>query len=189
MSATYYRLVSDFENLPDQWFLRGPLSADGETIDPCEFTEGVPYTGPVPVRVPVRQLGKEAAFSLGALDLPVVSQTVREIIERVAPGAAEYFPVIIEGAKCNYAILNITRRVECLDEGRSEFTLWTEEDDSPELVGHYRMISMVCIDHSRAAGHHLFRLSRWTLDILVSDTLKSAIEDLPNLGVAFIAVT
>lgn len=153
-----------------------------------ELIDGVSFLRPPPVRVSVLSQGKEVEFALGPYDMPIASTPIAEIIRRVAPAAAQFFPVTIEGAKRAYEIVNVVCKLECLDETRSEFTMWTEEDDRPEMMGQYKMISTIRIDPARAAGYHLFRIARWPLALLVSDTLKSAIEDMPNLGVVFKSV-
>jgi hypothetical protein len=180
----YYRLLHD-ERLANQWFLSDPLADDGQELDAREFTDGVEYRGPAPKRIPIYQQGQEVGFSLSAFDMPVVSKTVGEIVRRVAPGAAEFFPVQIEDAVATYEILNAIQLVDCLDKNRSEFTVWTEAANRPEKLGQYRMISILRIDPERARGHHLFRIAPWPVTLVVSDTLKAAIEDVPNLGVVF----
>lgn len=181
----FYRVYSDYATLPDQWFLDDPRTVDDDEIDARDFTEGLPYKGPLPALMPVQHKGKEVAFSLSAFDMPVVSKVVADAVQRIAPGEAEFFPVTITGAKGNYQILNAICRAECLDEARSEFTIWTEEDNNPEMLGNYRMISTIRIDPGRTDGHHILRIARWPLALLVSETLKRAIEDVPNLGVVF----
>jgi Immunity protein family (Imm11) len=180
-----FGVYPDHTSFPDQWFLSDPQTADGEEIDARDFTEGRPYTGPAPALVPVYQPGKEVAFSLSSFDMPVVSAIVADAIQLVAPGEVEFFPVRIAGAKGQYQILNAVCRAECLDEARSEFTMWTDQDNYPEMMGNYKMISTIRIDPARTEGYHIFRIARWTLALLVSDTLKNALEDIPNLGVVF----
>jgi molybdopterin-guanine dinucleotide biosynthesis protein A len=184
----FYQVLVDFSAYADQWFLDDPRSAAGQEIDARDFTEGLPYKGPTPVAIPVMQAGREVAFSLSSFDMPVVSSAVVEIIERLAPGEAEFFPVQIKGAKHQYQILNAICRADCLDEPRSEFTMWTEEDNNPEMMGNYKMISTIRIDPARTSGHHIFRIARWPLALLVSDQLKRRIEDIPDLGVVFESV-
>jgi hypothetical protein len=178
-------VLPDHARFPDQWFLSEPLTVDHQEIDSREFTEGVVYQGSVPRIVPVGQPGKELGFGFGAFDMPVVSTAVAEVIRRVAPGEAEFFPVKIAGAKAEYHILNAICRAECLDEERSEFTMWAEEDDNPEQLGNYKMISTIRVDPARVDGHHIFRIARWPLALLVSDTLRRALEAIPNVGIVF----
>lgn len=184
----FYRVYPDFGQHSDQWFLDDPQTVEGEEIDARDFTEGLPYRGPTPFRIPIAQPGKEVAFALGAFDMPVVSTAVAEAIERLAPGEAEFFPIEIAGAKNQYRILNAICRAECLDEARSEFTMWSAQDNNPEMLGNYKMISTIRLEPARAEGRHIFRLARWPLALLVSETLKREIEDIPDLGVVFESV-
>jgi uncharacterized protein DUF1629 len=75
--------------------------------------------------------------------------------------------------------------LDCLDEEKSEFTRWTEEDERPNRLGQYHIISTIRIDPSRAQNHHIFRIKDWPLALLVSDTLKNTLEGIPDLGVVF----
>jgi hypothetical protein len=184
----YFRLYHDDQRFGDQWFLRGPRAADGVEIEPWSFTEGLPYLGPRPVTLEVRQPGKSVGFSLGAFNMPIVSKTVGETVRRVAPNAAEYFSVVIDGASSEFEILNAVCLVDCLDESRSEFTRWEQSDNRPEKLGQYRMISTMRIDPERVSGHRLFRIAGWPLALVVSDSLKAALEDIPSLGVVFESV-
>jgi hypothetical protein len=187
-SNNFYRVYADHEQYPDQWFLDDPRTADGHEIDARDFRVGRSYTGPLPVIVPVGNKGRELAFNLGAFDMPVVSQAVAKVIRRIAARDVQLFPVTIPGAKDRYEILNVISRAECLDELRSEFTMWSEADKDPERLGKYSMISTIRIDPARVDGHHLFRIARWTLALLVSEPIKDALQEIPQLGVVFQSV-
>ena len=132
-----------------------------------------------------RQPGREVAFHLAAFDMPVVSVEVAAIISRISPSDVELFPVHFPGAKHSYAILNAICRLDCLDESRSEFTRWKEEDGRPDRLGQYHVISTIRVNTVKTGGHHIFRLADWPLALLVSDTLRNALIDIPSLGVEF----
>ncbi len=189
MSRTTAKLIfdvrPDFTRFPGQWFLDEPLSVDGTEIDAREFTEGVAYRGMRPATVPIANMGKEVAFHLGAFDMPVVSRAVGETITRIAGSDVEVFPIDVPTAKGNYSILNVICRLECLDESRSEFTRWKEEDRRPDRLGDYHVISTIRVNAERTGSHHIFRLRDWPLALLVSDTLRDALEGIPNLGIDF----
>lgn len=117
--------------------------------------------------------------------MPIVSRTVADVVRRIAPDAAEFFPIDIEGAQGTYEIMNVLCKRDCLDESRSDFTKWTEDDGEPDRVGNYRMILTPYIDAERAAGAHLFRLSRFKVVLFASSVLVAELEDRTNLGVTF----
>jgi hypothetical protein len=181
----FFQILPDDARFPDQWFLDDPRTDDGEEIDSREFTLGKPYRGPRPKTVPIGKPGRAIAFTFGAFDMPVVSNLVVDAIARLALPEAEFFPVMIEGARAEYQIANAVVRADCLDEARSEYTLWDADDLLPEHAGQYRMVSTIRIDPTRARGHHIFRLSRWPVALLVSDALRQELQSVPNLGVVF----
>ena len=117
--------------------------------------------------------------------MPVVSAAVADIVWRIAPLDVQLFPIDIPGAAGSYQILNAVHSLACLDEKRSEFTRWEAEDYRPDLVGQYHSISRIRIDPSRTCDHHIFRILNWHVALLVSDTIKDALVDIPHLGVVF----
>ncbi len=184
-----FRVLADNIGAPDQWFLDEPHCPDGLLIDAWEFTQGVPYRGRRPAVVPVFQPGRELAFNFGALDIPIVSDVVVNAIRRVAPNDVEYFPVSVVGARNSYSILNVTCALVCLDEQRSEFTRWKKGDSREDLIGQYHTVSTIRIDTNRIDDHHVFRLKFWPTALLVSEDIKNAIADIPDLGIVFDATS
>lgn len=182
----FFEVQSELTLFHDQWFLRRPRSIAGELLYPDDFIMGVPYAGPTPVTLEIGQKGTEVQFQLAAFGMPVVSRTVASVVRKIAPGDAEFFPVEIAGAESDYEIMNVITLLDCLDETRSDFSVWQEEDGRPDLVGQYQMISVARIDAARAAGHHIFRLSKFHVSLFVSEQIRLELEDRPHLGVVFV---
>jgi Immunity protein family (Imm11) len=184
----YYRILADDRRFPDRWFLDEPVANGGNEIDAREFAYGRSYTGPLPVNVPVQCDGRKVQFNLAAFDMPVVSEEIAHLVAKIACAEVECFPVTIGGAIPGYAILNAVCREACVDESRSEILRWNPEDGRPDKVGRYRMVSNLTIDPARAQNRHLFRVEDWEVALIVSDKVKEALEDIPNLGVVFAPV-
>ncbi len=180
-----FRVRADNVGEPDQWFLGEPRCPDELEIDARNFTAGVPYHGRRPAVMPVLQPGKELAFNSCAIDMPVVSQRVKEVIQEIAPGDAEFFPVAVPNAQDSYSILNVVCALDCLDESRSEIVRWQPKDNRPDRVGQIHVVSEIRIDPGRIQDHHLFRIKAWPIAVLVTDVLKQALGDIPDLGVVF----
>ncbi len=180
-----FDVVADHPGYPDQWFLNEPLAGDWTELDAQDFTEGTPYQGPAPVVLPVGNPGRELAFNFAAFDMPVVSSQVADAIRRIAPNDVQWFPVTVPGAKGSYQILNAIVSLDCLDEERSEFTRWQPGDHRPDRVGHYHSIPTIRIDPVRTGDHHVFRILNWPIALLVSDSIRDALMDVPDLGVLF----
>ena len=180
-----FQLLPDHIQYPDQWFLDDPMTTDGQAIDPREFTAGRPYCGPAPAVARIGNPGRELAFNLGAFDMPVVSAAVAEIVWRLSPRDVQLFPIDIPGAVDSYQILNAVCSLDCLDEERSEFTRWQAGDHRSDLIGQYRMISRIRVDLSRTHNRDILRVLNFHIALLVSETIKDALVDIPNLGVLF----
>ena len=181
----FFDVCADHLTFPDQWFLDEPLTVTGEEIDAREFRSGVPYRGPLPVIVPIGNPGLELAFNFGAFDMPVVSSEIADIINELAPGDVQCFPVDVPGAQGSYQILNAVCSLDCLDEERSEFTRWLPGDHRSDRIGQYHMISTIRVDPKRTYEHQIFRIKNWPIALLVSNTIKDALASIPRLGVVF----
>lgn len=180
-----FRILADHIQYPDQWFLDDPLTADGVEIDPREFTDGRPYRGPTPTSASIGNPGRELAFNFGAFDMPVVSSAVADIIWRIAPLDVQCFAIDVPGAAGSYHVLNAVCSLDCLDEKRSEFTRFQVGDHRSDLIGQYHTIPLIRVDPRRTHDHHVFRIHNWHVALLVSDTIKDALADIPDLGVVF----
>lgn len=181
----YFVLRPDDENYPLQWFLGEPLTKDEFEIDARDFTAARPFRGPRPAVVPIRNSGTELAFSFGAFDMPIITDEVAEIISTFAGDDVELFPVRIPGAKRCYSILNVVRSLRCLDEVRSEYTLWTEADDRPDEVGTYHTVSRIRIDSQLAESSHVFRIQGYELALVVTEVVKDALSNVGDVGLYF----
>jgi hypothetical protein len=117
--------------------------------------------------------------------MQVATRALCSLLERTAPNEIECFPIAIPGAKASYAILNVVSKVDCLDEKASETVKWIASDGRPDKIGQYRSVSRLIIDPNRAIGHQVFRIARWEIALIVSNTIKCALEQHEHLGVVF----
>jgi hypothetical protein len=184
----YFRVLADDRRFPNRWFLDKPRSMTGDEIDAREFGYGRTYVGPQPINVPIQQVGSKVAFNLAAFDMPVVTDDIGRRIEAIAPGQVERFPVTVGSSILGYCIFNVVVANACVDEQRSEVTRWRPEDERPNEIGRYRMVSNLTIDPLRAKGCHIFRIKDFEIALIVSDSIKELVEPLSDLGIVFRAV-
>lgn len=185
----FFDVVTDDTNFANRWFLDEPLSDGFVVIDTRLFGYGVPYEGIVPRRIPIRQEGVQVAFNLGAFDTPIVSQAILERFPHDCRGDYETFPVTVGNGVSGFSILNVVRRVACVDEERSICEKWVVEDERPDKIGCYRAIGDLHIIPSLARGLDIFRIEGWEVALIVSERLKESIERIQNLGIEFVPVT
>ncbi len=191
IQLSYFRTLFDTQGYPNQWFLSDPLTNVGKQLDARNFAYGRSYVGPRPVVIPVRYGGVKLAFSFGAGDMPVVTPEVAEVIRRFAPDDIELFPIRIADPQGEERfIMNVTRVEACVDEIISRPRFWMPEDGRPDKVGKYRTFDgELSLDSSKANGAHIFRIKGWSVALIVSDAVKEALSDFPQLGVIFQPVT
>ena len=186
----YFRVLADDKQFGDRWFLGEPLSENGQSIDARLFTYGKAYEGIAPHSVPVQQNGKRIAFNLAAFDMPVVSNEIASFLGAVAGSDCEFFPVIVGESNIGMSILNVVRRIECVDESRCEDVMkWRPEDNRPDRLGFYRSIGGLRIDPMKTASHHIFRIFGWEVSLIVSEVIRAKLETIENLGIVFNEVT
>lgn len=186
----YFRVLADDNQFGNRWFLDEPLSECGQSIDARLFRYGTIYEGIAPHSVPVQQEGKRIAFNLAAFDMPVVTNEVVSIVRALAETDCEFFPVVIGESNVGMSILNVVRRIECVDELRCEEVMkWRPEDCRPDRLGCYRSIGGLRIDPAKTAGHHIFRIYGWEVSLIVSEVIRAKLDTIEDLGIVFDDVT
>lgn len=67
---------------------------------------------------------------------------------------------------------------------------WTEEDDRPDKLGDYRqVINLTLSPELIPPGIDIFRVAGWTVALIVSETVKLAMEATGCAGAVFEPVT
>jgi hypothetical protein len=158
--------------------------SDGEDVS-LELTSCRSHKRRVPIEVSVLEGGEKVPFCLTIDEVPIVTMSLGQAIETVAGDGVQRLPAKIAGRAGRQAI-NVLREVRCIDEGASEILKWSEADGRPEKVGKYRMITRLRIDPALVPGDaHMFRLQGWEVVVVVSETMKSAMEQAGCRGAAF----
>ena len=157
-----------------RWLLDGPVDEHGKKIDPEQFLAGKSLD--IAEKMSCRLLvpGRALDFSEAAPGIPVVSQRLKELLDRLGVEEVQFFPVRVVSHEALWFALNATRVIECIDESRClRAERWMPEDEAPERVGEYRVVERMRIDSSRVGGVRLFRTWGWPV-LVVSEDLKEA---------------
>jgi hypothetical protein len=94
------------------------------------------------------------------------------------------------GVELDYCWTSVLPVIECLDERRSEFSQWTANDHRPDKVGQYRMVTRLrIVTASLAPDAHILRIAGLQIALVVSETIKSAMERSGCVGAKFVEVT
>lgn len=183
MASMFYKVVEDTGH-PTSWWL-DEIECRGKDIDGRVFTMGRRVENPGTLYVRVRNAGEPMSFTFSLLFVPVVTSQVADLIDRMAPGAVERFPIDVGGIKERYEVLNVVRMIDAIDRERSEYILWGPEDGRPDLVGQFRQVLPLVIRDDIRQDAAIFRPVGWEVVLVVSARLKKELEKIGKLGVLF----
>jgi len=187
----FYKIGIDVRN-QERWFLDQPVDDSGQEVVAGRFGMGHPWDVNNRLRSRVREPGQAVSFSLGGLGDYFVKKTLMDALLAALPdGTVQAVPVDIEGAAEPYEILNVLDIVDCVDEDRTDFSLfprWTVEDGRPEKIGDYR-INTLRINPAAAAGHELFRVKGWLVGLVCSERIRDLLISREVTGVRFSLVS
>ncbi|WP_300445238.1 DUF1629 domain-containing protein [uncultured Mameliella sp.] len=188
-----YYLLNDDKHFPDRWFLGAIEHADNwrflkpemQDMEPGRYTlhlqrEGTPmdYTQTLLYGLPV--LSEKARNSLRGI--PEVDEPFKNVVME---------PVDINGGPWAtlYYLMIVETRFDCVDEVRSEFRKFEENDPvRPDKAGEYAIFTNFVIDPDKTEGRHIFRVSTYQSALIVSEEVKRRFEEEQVSGCNFISV-
>jgi hypothetical protein len=110
---------------------------------------------------------------------------VASLFAELAPDDVQLIPAEIAGQPDQYLILVATRLIRCIDEQASRIELWTHEDGVPHKVGQYSSVRDMRIDKSKVGSAQVFRPEGWEIVLIVSGSIKDALERMGATGTRF----
>lgn len=184
----YFDLWDD-RAIKGRWHLRSPVNSQGEAIDPWQFKQGR-LLDVGRIYFPVRPTGTALDFTLSSFTIPVVSEGVVSLFQRLGlQGEVQFIPVEVEGQSTTFFILNALKIIECIDDARCEFVeRWSPEDGQPDKVGKYQNVRGLRVDVNKVIGANVFRPWGWTVALIVSGHVKTAMEEEDLVGPVFTEV-
>jgi uncharacterized protein DUF1629 len=190
MAKNYFELTDDMSR-PDRWLLGDPIDEQGKEVRGLQFMSGEPTRLDGRHRVPVYHPGTPLDFTrVDTGGFPVVTEKVARVLAELAPGDVQLFPVEVESRPEPYFLVNVARRVKCIDEAASEEVLYEgPEDNWPDELGYYQAVYGMRIDPSQVGDAKVFRPWGYTGTLLVSEDVKEALERTGATGLRFTAVT
>jgi len=184
--SEYFELWDD-KLVTGRWHLQAPHVGD-QWVNADLFTGGGGPVAPPETMVIKRPYpGVALDYTMASRGLPVASERAAHVFERSAADDVQLIPVTVEGHREPYFIVHALHALECVDEQRSEgIRPWTEADERPDRLGDYKAIDALRIDPARVAGHHLFRVKRWEVALIVSAHLREELERAGLTGLRFV---
>ncbi|HYO57045.1 imm11 family protein [Archangium sp.] len=186
--ARYFELMDD-RRAQSRWHLGAPVDEQGQEIDFWRFKRGeVLELGCVP-RFPIDVPGRSLDYCWAAFSIPVVHGRVVQLFMRLEVRDVQFIPVHVEGQAGPYFILNALRIIRCIDDARCKrVEYWKPEDNRPDKLGEYRVVSGLRVDPAKVGDARIFRTWGWRVVLIISEDLKQALEQEGITGTRFVEV-
>ncbi len=183
----YYRMIDDI-GVKDRWYL-GDFKIDIEDVWKLNSGQPVDLSRYNNLKIEFDQKGMPLDFTeTDGVNIPIVSEAFAECIYEFI-GEIDLIPIFIPDAKGRYYVLVVKNLVDCVDEQKSDFKKFQENDDiRPDLAGEYSVIRSLKIDKSKV-NKNIFRLEKYDLAVIINETIKKSLHNKGLLGVKFISVS
>ncbi|HYO73426.1 MAG TPA: DUF1629 domain-containing protein [Archangium sp.] len=190
MTKRYFELNDDMSR-PDRWLLGDPLDEKEKKVRAMQFMSGEPTRFDGRLRVPVYHAGTSLDFTcVDTGGFPVVTEKVARVLAELAPGDVQLFPAEVQSRPETYFVVNVARRVKCIDEATSEEVQYGDpEENWPDELGYYQAVYGMRIDPSQVGDAKVFRPWGYTGSLLVAGDVKEALERMGATGLKFTEVT
>ncbi|MFP2926412.1 imm11 family protein [Pyxidicoccus sp. 3LG] len=188
MPRRYFQLTDDLY-LPGRWELGTVVDQDGEEVWPHLFRQGEPIQLDGRLKVAVDTPGRPLDFSHAAFSIPILHVRVASLLAERASTDVQLLPIDVDNQPDQYLALNATHLIRCIDDERStEVRYWKPEDGMPEKTGTYFSVAGLRITPASVGDAQVFRTWGWTGALIVSEDLKTALEQAKATGVRFTEV-
>ena len=166
----HYEIVDCVWRGDERWHLEEPASLEGAKAFTWSFTRCRPFEPRVPLRIRVQEHGSIVDLTFAAFDIPVLSPRAVEILSSPLAEFCELVPVEVVGQPSGFAILNVLRAEDCVDERASELVIWKATDARPDKAGQYRQVTKLVLKPDLRLPP-IFRLAKFKIMLLVSDAV------------------
>ena len=177
----YYRLLDDLE-IKKRWFIGELENIDW---DFWQYIRAKPLdeipTKPMPIEM--QEKGIPLDFTYAAFELPIVNKITKELF---SINDVNFYLVINKLFKEEYYLMHILHQVDCVDEKKSTFDKFEENDPiRPDLAGQYKTIYKLKLKKDIKFNHDIFRVKNYDTAIIISEKIKNKFEELNLIGVEF----
>jgi hypothetical protein len=180
----YFRLADDVY-FPSRWYLGDIIDEDnwqfvyGGKIDEMLL--------PSQLYIELYQDGIAMDYTTNeAFSVPIISERIKMQLGGIK--GLQFIPVTLKDKKVDlkHFIMIVTATLDCVDEELSEFGKFVDNDPvRPDLSGHYSWFTKLIINPAKLNGEDIFRIDKAEHYLVVSERVKTAIEEIDATGVLF----
>jgi hypothetical protein len=188
----YYRLLDELSKPTGRWFLKSINAVEENKISIWKFLSPAKVILPdkEKLTIGIREEGRPLDFTFADFEALIVNEKVAFLLP---DHECQLIPIEVDSIKDkhSYFVLVILNSVDCLDEDRSVFDKYLDDDPiRPDLAGDYKGIYKLLIDPNRITSDNtIFRLGKADNIIIINEMLKKQFERYSITGVKFKEVT
>lgn len=178
----YYRLVEDMARY-NKWYLTEVSNISHE--EQWNFTMKPFYSIDKELLLSIKIDGEQTDFTENlTYDIPIISHKLREILH----------PYGISTSKVNIQNKNVIEDyyaigvdiIDCVDEDKSKYIKYEKDDLArPDKAGDYKVFNKMVLNLNKINGKHIFRIKGYLVYLVVSEEIKSIIENNNVVGCLF----
>jgi hypothetical protein len=171
--------------LPDRWYLDGLVDREGDALNEYELLRCRAFEK-VECYAVVKFTGTPRDVSFTVMNVPVVSERVAAYLREAAPADVELFPAGVVGSPGTFYVLNVLSNPDCLEVGPTMRGEWLVERGNPPSE---TPVPDVLVDPARTGGASVFRPYGREEMIVVSESIKRALEQMAATGLKYQEIT
>ena len=192
---TYYEIIDD-PSINRRWHLEEPVYRDNEPVDFWPLLAGtkIDMRQFADINAPVQYEGRSLGWTFGAFMIPYVDKAAGQVLLRMAAKDVVLLPCLVGGKDLGFSIAVIQRKCRCLDYKKSQLDVYTIDDlheeeneaKDPAKLGSIKGVIKPRLDpRTIMPDWHIFRLEEDLNYVIVSETLRDALNDKAITGIHF----
>lgn len=133
----------------------------------------------------LRRRGKSLDFTFADFDVPIVSQSLKEVFEDITTNV-QFIPTKIGDVFDEYFCLNILNEEDCVDKEKSVYEIWEEGNKiRPDKAGQFRSIYELKINEAFVSENEIFRVKGFRNQIIASENFTKIFFNSKFFGLKF----
>lgn len=133
----------------------------------------------------LRKRGESLDFTFADFDVPIVSLSLKAILEE-KNASVQFIPTKIGEAFEQFYCLNILNEEDCVDRENSVYEIWEKDNKiRPDKAGQFRSIYKLKISEAFVSKHEIFRIKGFRNQIIASEKFKEMFMENKFCGLKF----
>lgn len=178
----YFKLIENLSKNPNSLDFDFIMNYDDFEIQKISYDPNIIFENEIEIEVDLDCGKKELDYNLSNQGIEIVSEKLKSLFNE---NEAEFFKVKILNykTKLNYYLLKIKNFYDCVDESKSEFEYYPQENESRK--NEYKSLNRFYLDSTKVGKSRIFRLQKYFPEIIITEDLKKIFEENKITGLEY----